>query len=223
MSRNFVKITADELKSKIQTALWGEEYLSYKELTPAVAKDLNKVNFDTENITEESYTFGPEGLLGYQILPNGMPFYGVCAGGDWETPVFFIIYWDGTKLRGYIPEDGNLWNTDTKQAYGNDKEADLKNAYKRWPENTALKGDNIDLDGFFDNHDIEAMKGDIMRRIVEKSFTKEEKSSKIRSSLLAYTDEELLAELARRIEERYGSDKKLLDYLEKRFGESEKI
>ncbi|MDB5036981.1 MAG: hypothetical protein JWQ35_509 [Bacteriovoracaceae bacterium] len=56
------------------------------------------------------------------------------AGGDWENPVFFIIYWDGKALRGYIPTKGNLWNTDTKQAYGNDEESDAKNLLERFPD-----------------------------------------------------------------------------------------
>ena len=38
--------------------------------------------------------------------------------------MFFIIYWDGKKLRAYVPTDGNPWNTDTKEAYGNDEEKD---------------------------------------------------------------------------------------------------
>jgi hypothetical protein len=68
-----------------------------------------------------------------------VPFRGIWAGGDWECPVAFIIYWDGSKLRAYVPTDGNSWNTDTKRAYGNEEKdgEDLKNMKKRWPEQYA--------------------------------------------------------------------------------------
>jgi len=44
---------------------------------------------------------------------------------------FFIVYYDDSKLRGYISELGNLWNTTTKQAYGNDDIDDQTNRSKR--------------------------------------------------------------------------------------------
>lgn len=206
MSRHFEPITIDELKKKIEGCRVDNEWVEYRQLTPTVEKDLDKVRFDCENITDETYTFGSKELLGYQTLSNGMPYLGVCAGGDWESAVFFCIYWDGKKLRAYIPEKGNLWNTDTNQAYGNDDKADLKNARKRWPDNEDLKNDKIDLQGWFDDYDIEAMKEDIMTRIVEAPLTKPQKSSKVREggALLIYSDDELLAELKRRLEDKSG-------------------
>jgi hypothetical protein len=203
MSRHFEPITVDELKKKIEGRRVDNEWVEYRRLTPTVEKDLDKVSFDCENITDEDTQFGSKAILGYHTLPNGMPFFGVCAGGDWESAVFFCIYWDGKKLRGYIPEKGNLWNTDTNQAYGNDDDYDLKNARKRWPDNEDLKNDDIDLAGWFNDYDIEAMKEDIMTRIV---LTKPQKSSKVREggALLTYTDDELLAELKRRLEDKNG-------------------
>lgn len=47
--------------------------------------------------------------------------------------MYFIIYWDGEKLRGYIPEDGNPWNTATREAYGNNEEQDTENIKERFP------------------------------------------------------------------------------------------
>ena len=193
MSRYFEPIAVDELKNKVEACRVKDEWVDYRRLTPTIEKDLDKVQFDTENITDEDHEFGPKILLGYQMLSNGMPYLGICGGGDWESPVFFCIYWDGKKLRGYIPEKGNLWNTDTKQAYGNDDKADLKNARKRWPDNEDLKDDSVDLAGFFDDYDIEAVKDDIMDRI--KPWVRKSKTS---SALAAYTNEELLAELKRR-------------------------
>lgn len=195
MSRFFVPITIDELKTKIQSRCTHDGQIDYRNLTPIVETDLDKVVFDCENITSDNYTFGPTSLIGYHTLSNGMSYYGVAAGGDWETPVFFIIYWDGKNLRGYIPEDGNLWNTDTKQAYGNDDRADLKNARKRWPDDENLKDDDFDLDGYFDNYQIEKIKQDIMDRITLKGAKPISNNTKL---LADFTDDELLNELKRR-------------------------
>jgi hypothetical protein len=150
MARNFKLITEDELinklKDKVSVYLKQEEnedkeydlddkeqfdralnsYLRY-EHNSFVGKDIEKVDFDFENayVSDEDYDF-----CGFHTLPNGMPYLGVVAGGDWETPVFFIIYWDGKKLRGYIPKEGNVYNQFTMTAYGsedhNPKIKDLK-------------------------------------------------------------------------------------------------
>jgi hypothetical protein len=199
MSRVFVPITINDLKGKIIACCGKDGDIDYRNLTSVVSKDLDKVKFDCENISDEGYTFGPTQLLGYKKLPNNMSYYGVAAGGDWETPVFFCIYWDGKKLRGYIPEKGNLWNTDTKEAYGNNDKADLKNARKRWPDNKDLLQDDFDLDGYFDNYDIKAIEQDIMGRITLKCAPPPPKPENKNVKLLAeFTDDELFEELKRR-------------------------
>jgi len=162
--RKFVPITVDELKKKIKAKVeklnpemagefhWLPEMIS---TDPTLSKDLSKVEFDFENWSiDAEQNFGPAEIVGYRTLLNGMPFLGVSAGGDWETPLVFIIYWDGKSLRAYIPTDGNPWNTDTKMAYGNDEDADDKNRSKRFPGN--------------DDPDVDARKvlADIQARIV---------------------------------------------------------
>lgn len=164
--RYFAPISLENLKQKIKKASTEtrknfrsneeEEYLDPQTLLDHLGKDI-KVQFDLENF----YGFGDrshKGLHGYHTLDNGLAFCGMTSGGDWEHPVFFIVYWDGKKLRGYVPTEGNPWNTDTKQAYGNDEEADLKNARKRWPDCPE------DLDGWFD-FDWKAIEKDIRERI----------------------------------------------------------
>lgn len=158
MSRYFAPITEAELKAKIDKAFVDEDpndpyinrgdAINHQVLLDKLGKDL-KVSFDFENFDIE----------GYRTLPNGMTYLGLQAGGDWEHPVFFIIYWDGKKLRGYVPTEGNPWNTTTKQAYGNDEDADLKNARKRWPDCPD------DIDGWFDRDEAEIIK-DIQSRIL---------------------------------------------------------
>lgn len=161
--RKFVKISLDEFRQKIEDAFEKQEDASPRNLTSQVSKDLDKVDFDTENIVWDG-SFRRE-LLGFHELENGLTFLGVQAGGDWEFPVFFIIYWDGKSLRGYIPTDGNPWNTDTKSAYGNDEERDLENARKRYPG----VFDGVDyVDGGSFDFDINAIFADIQGRIVEK-------------------------------------------------------
>ena len=81
-------------------------------------KDLKKVEFDGEN-TEISCCSRFGDAVGFNTLPNGVSYLGVVAGGDWERPMLYIIYWDGAKLRAYIPTDGNPWDKKTKSAYGN--------------------------------------------------------------------------------------------------------
>lgn len=128
MSRFFVPISVNELKKKIEIAI-GEDG-DYHRLTPVIEKDLSKIKFSSENfICDQS----SENFTGYHMLSNGLAIFSFQAGGDWEYVIWACIYFDGKKLRAYIPDWGNTWNTDTKAAYGNDHKADLKNARKRWP------------------------------------------------------------------------------------------
>lgn len=102
-------------------------------LGPKFVKDLAKVEFDFENY-EFSHLdeFGIwKGMLGYRKFWTHNPltcfsYIGWMAGGDWEQPVYFIVYLDkdGKTFRAYIPKDGNIWNHKTKQAIGNDEDAD---------------------------------------------------------------------------------------------------
>jgi len=168
MPRYFTKnLTADELRDLIWDA--EEENSCYGNpltcLTPTVEKDLKKVHFDTENINK----------TGYVTLPNGFSYLGVMAGGDWEQFVFFIIYHDGKKLRGYVPKKGNLWNTDTNRSYGcepldkcdeNDsmRAGDDKNAVKR---GLISVGEQVEHSSI--SHDLAKMEADIQERIHWKS------------------------------------------------------
>jgi hypothetical protein len=141
------------------------------ELTPTVQKDLSKVKFDTENVEQDDKPQGAyqEGItyakfppMGFNTLPNGLALYGIYAGGDWEAPVYFIIYWDGKKLRGYIPTDGNPWNRTTKEAYGNDEEDDAADCKKHFPDHDGDDYSTLDFDA-------DKIVADITARIVKKS------------------------------------------------------
>lgn len=211
MSRFAVKITVDELRDKVLSAVKKPDKMKYmgfadkdlKEyvessreynptadisdltidrcagvliiLTPQVEKDLGKVSFDTENITSfadkgagDGFGFGP--IVGFQELDNGFVYLGCAAGGDWEQPIFFIIYWDGKKLRGYIPEDGNPYNKKTKTAFNNDTEADVAFIKSVVPDFCLENIDEFEPDIIPDSlTDLEAIKNDIKGRIILKN------------------------------------------------------
>ena len=66
------------------------------------------------------------------LLLNGLPFIGSCSCGDEGCAmVYFIIYYDGKKMRGYIPYYTNTYNSITKSeftAYYEDEDTDFLNS-----------------------------------------------------------------------------------------------
>lgn len=159
MSRTFAPISIEDLKVKLDAANAD----GYHELISLLGNDI-KVSFDLENVADSPKDFGPSSIIGFHTEASGLTYCGIAAGGDWEHPVFFIVYWDGKKLRGYVPTEGNPWNTDTKSAYGNDDEADAKNAHKRWPD--LYDGSEIDTGDFEFNPEL--IRKDITERITPK-------------------------------------------------------
>jgi len=127
MARYFAPISLREFRDKVD-AIWDGDKYQLKHLTPRIATDLEKVEFDMENvsISEEYGWKDKKHLLGYQELDNGMILLGCNAGGDLEIPIYFCIYFSGKELRAYIPKDGNTWNTLNHSAIGNDSESDAK-------------------------------------------------------------------------------------------------
>lgn len=133
MPRYYKDVSLEELQDAIAHAFRKEEPQVWGMLTPQIEKDL-KVAFDCENCydsDDERLFEGLEGLIGYHRV-GGLSFLGLLCGGDWEVPVFWVIYMDPKgSLRAYVPTDGNLYNTTTMEAYGNDQEAD----YLDWNDN----------------------------------------------------------------------------------------
>lgn len=132
-----------------------------------VSKDLTNINFNLENMHAETpnvYTYaGDSGtdLCGLQTLSNKLTFCGIVAGGDWESPLFYIIYYDGTKLRAYIPIRGNIVNADTLSAFGSETNLNNPNApynlpqlYAEYKTRNLLIPQTATLDEFIDNDSI---------------------------------------------------------------------
>lgn len=183
MSRTFAPITIDDLEKKIWERLGADGFIDEDLIKERLGKDL-KVKFSFENFEcPGPNAYGKGSLLGFKTLSNGMTYCGMSAGGDWEYPVFFIVYWDGKKLRGYVPTDGNPWNTTTKEAYGNKDVEDLKNAKKRWPE--AYKdAESIDSSDF--EADDKLMLEDILGRITPQEKPKVKKKPEARIKAMTF-------------------------------------
>ena len=182
MSRFSVKISPSELWTKFiedsKKFLLKTEEFTEKELMESsddkivhflfsygtlgkIQKDLEKVQFDFENLTLSKDDFGNviSDWMGVQQTGD-LTFIGGYAGGDWEIPVAFAIYHDGKTWRGYVPEDGNTYNHDLKCAYGSEEEVD-----ENWTEPEEDE-DALEPDYSTAVPDVEKMKRDIAARIV---------------------------------------------------------
>lgn len=126
-----------------------------------IGKDLSKIDFSFENWSygRNHVTASPK-IMGFQTY-GSLTFYGMWAGGDWEYPVFFIVYAYEGVARAYIPKDGNVYNPKTKSAFGNNDEED--NAFFGMTDDEWKDNDNTALD--FDEDKILA---DIQNRLKEK-------------------------------------------------------
>ena len=133
----------------------------------SVLADRNNINFDLENICTESPTsfpfYGDQGqdLCGLRTLSTGLTFCGAIAGGDWELPLFYILYYDGTDLRAYIPIKGNLVNCDTLTAFGSEVNLCNPNApynivelYDQYSQKGFLAPSGATFDDFIDDSEI---------------------------------------------------------------------
>lgn len=73
------------------------------------------IAFDCENFEfEKSFVNYP---CGYHVLDNGLPVLFINAGGDWEFPICYCLFWNGQNLRGYLPKKGNVYDAKRGSAY----------------------------------------------------------------------------------------------------------
>ena len=123
--RKFVKISIDELKSKLGDKgipLISEEY------NDIITKDFKYKFCDWEYYTSDEEEIGGKtlselsnGWVGFHTLSNGLTFHGTVAlAQDGGMAVFYITYFDGKNIRVYMPTRGNLVNTDCKTILGNE-------------------------------------------------------------------------------------------------------
>lgn len=101
-----------------------------RKISKKFIKDISKIDFDLEN----NETIGTIDVDGATVE--------VCrGGGDWQTPIMFAVYFDGNDVRGYVPEKGNLYNTDEKIALSED-DTDI-NDIKRYAKKNGIDLSNI--------------------------------------------------------------------------------
>lgn len=173
MPRYFAPISPENLSARCRATLCEPAddagfAWSPRRIKKSLAGDL-KVRFDFENFAASAADGGPPALMGPVMLGHGLVFWGMCSGGDWETPVFWIVYFDGRKLRAYIPTDGNCWNTATHAAYGNDDEADLAELKRRFPG--LYRHENAES---FDCHGVDFDAGLLLNDIVSRLLPRPE-------------------------------------------------
>ena len=106
----------------------GEEFCSPFDIIPF--KDF-KVQFSDENL-ELAWNDCEWSKSGFHKV-NGTTIALCCAGGDWETPVYFAIYIEkgGKRLRAYIHTIGNQFDLYCKTAFGSQENVDCMSL---WPK-----------------------------------------------------------------------------------------
>lgn len=160
--------TVEDLKAlilKVGGATWYDEQREgspYEVLSncAAVRQDLSKIGVDFENAdyVGEYEMPGTEPLKHFEMITGvggTFPVAWCACGGDWENPLVFVLY-VGQKgeLRGYIPEDGNVYNKKEKLAYGN---SDDDPSWEDDPDDPRLQ------------FDAGKLKADVANRIVVKA------------------------------------------------------
>lgn len=134
-----------------------------------ISTDLSNIDFNLENLMVSGpnakwYT-GDTGtsLCGTQTLSSGLCFCGAVAGGDWEYPLFYIIYHDKMQdvLRAYIPIKGNVLNCDTLSAFGSEVNLcnpnlpyNLPQLYDLYKQKNLLTPTTASLTEFIDDSEI---------------------------------------------------------------------
>lgn len=61
-------------------------------------------------------------------------FRGVCGSADWSENMYLILYWDGKKIRGYVPRYGNTVIVDCNgfEEMANEYWEVSDEQYKKW-------------------------------------------------------------------------------------------
>lgn len=172
MSRYYTTISKDDFLSHIKYLMLDKDgsvnhswVYDDIELPKIITKDLSKVIFDFENCTtyEDEHGFLKNYLSGYYELSPDFHTFWVSAGGDWEIPINFILYWGDNRLRAYIPKDGNVWNKKYKTAYGSEGDSKLFD-WDKYPTGIDLDQE-YDYEKLTDTADNSKMMSEILNHI----------------------------------------------------------
>lgn len=144
-----------------------------------------KYKFDTENVDARG---------GIKMSKKGFPYIQCAAGGDWESPVCFFVYFDGNKFRGYVPLKGNAINRNEKHAFsGGGNEPDAKFVQKELGlsyEEADHMCDDID-------YNVDACLEDFLSRVEVKGTYKKRDYTKDEETFKQYRKEKIADEKKR--------------------------
>lgn len=144
-----------------------------------------KYKFDSENV---------DAYGGIKMSKKGFPYIQCAAGGDWECPVCFFVYFDGTHFRGYIPLKGNAINRNNNTAFqgiGDEEEAKFiaKENDIDYEEAKGLTGDI--------KYNVDACLEDFLERVEVKGTYKKRDYTKDEEKFKAYRKEKIADEKKR--------------------------
>jgi len=106
-----------------------------------VVPEIDLQNIFNNDIFETPWTNDKQSKSDFYEV-NGTIIALCCAGGDWETPVYFAIYIekDRKRLRAYVPTIGNQFDFYCKTAFGSQ---DFANCESLWPKEFIQEDYNI--------------------------------------------------------------------------------
>jgi hypothetical protein len=147
-----------------------------------------KYKFDSENV---------DAYGGIKMSKKGFPYIQCAAGGDWESPVCFFVYFDGNKFRGYVPLKGNAINRNNNTAFqGSGDEEEAKFIAKEngidYEEAKGLTGDI--------EYNADACLEDFLSRVEVKGSYKKHDHTKDEETFKQYRKEKIADEKKRREE-----------------------
>lgn len=132
--RNIAKISREEFVKKAKDfcmthtykSNWATENKLFDDVITVICNlgrlidaSSNYIKRDFKGICYDASASHRVGTL--QISPSGYPYLcGCIGGGNWGKELLIIVYYDGKKLRVYVPTCGNLWRLDTKEVLNED-------------------------------------------------------------------------------------------------------
>lgn len=164
----FINILADVYKKATGSALTEQkdDRIVCELIGEAYFESESNLFATLENDIKVIGLWGAENFncISIAMTKSGVPYAIMMAGGDWELPALYMVYWDGQRLRGYVPTYGNCFNRKTKELFGNDEEMDAEFLAKE------LKMRIDEFENFWNTfnltYDIDKCKEDFEHRIV---------------------------------------------------------
>lgn len=97
--------------------------------------DIDRDNYEDDILNEVGVDFENNELENREMI-NGIPVQWCYCGGDWEMPVYYVLYiGEDGQVHAYVPRKGNTYNDDYNCAFGSESDyEDYVPEDKRRPE-----------------------------------------------------------------------------------------